>query len=232
MSRVAPRIAGACALALMGIGPLSLLWIPQQTVRPGDLAATAALQAADPLLVRLGLLGELGIVVIELVMALALLAMFEHTQRHGARLVAVSRLAMAGGQLVTALAGVGALAMFVDGAVGPGGGLLALRGAATLGWQGLFGVHCALLGAVMLRQTTIPRVFGVGMVAAALGYLVIGFGGLLLPEHQPLLSSGPVLAFTLGEVPFFLWLLVGGWRDPANRGMMASAGPTQSHRGP
>ena len=215
MSRTAPRIAGACALALMVIGPLSLMWIPEQTVRPGDLAATAALQAASPLLVRLGLLGELGIVIIELVMALALLAMFERTQRHGARLVAVSRLAMAGGQAAAALAGAGALALFVDGALEPAGGLLALRASSALVWQGLFGVHCAALAAVMLREATIPRLLGAGMVSAALGYLLIGFGGLLLPEHQALLSSAPVIVATLGEVPFFLWLLVRGWTGAA-----------------
>lgn len=47
------------------------------------------------------------------------------------------------------------------------------------------------------------------MAAAALGYMLIAFGGLLLPDQQNLLTSGPVIVTTLGEVPFFLWLLAG-----------------------
>ena len=228
MNKMAPRIAGVCALAMMVIGPLSLLWIPEQTVRPGDLDATAALQAASPLLVRLGLLGEVGIVLIELVMALALLAMFEHSQRSGARLVALTRLAMAAGQALAAVAGAGALALFIDGALPAGGGLLALREASTLAWHALFSVHCAVLAAVMLRESRIPRWLVAGMAVTALGYMLIGFGGLLLPEQKNLLTSGPVIMMTIGEVPFFLWLLAGRWHKAGRA--LSSAQPPASRR--
>lgn len=208
MNGHAGRIAGACALALVGLGPLSLMWIPSQTVVVGDPGATAALQVAREGLVRIGLVGELGIVVVELVMIAALHAMFASTQPALARLVATSRLAMTLVQAVTALAGFAALGAFVGDDLSVGSGLLGLRSAGVLAWQGLFGAHCAALAVAMFRSPDIPGWFGVGMVAAAVGYLLQGFGLLLLPGHGDVLASGLVVALMLGEVPFFLWLVI------------------------
>ena len=77
-----------------------------------------------------------------------------------------------------------------------------------------FGVHCAMLGALLVRSTAFPSVLGVLMALAGAGYL-IGSGTLFLaPPLAP--SVAPVYALPLvGELAFAGWLLVRGVRPPA-----------------
>lgn len=212
---VAARVAGACAVALMLLGPFCLMIVPQRTMGATP-AETVLLQVSQASLVRQGHAAELGIVAVELVMTAALWVLFRRDQPGGAVAVAGSRLAMTVLQACTTMAGMAALSSFVDQAPAAGHALLSLRAAGTLVWQGVFGMHCALLTVALLRSA-VPRPFGVGMGLAAGAYLLIGFGSLLRPDLQPQLTQGVVPLLAMGEVPLYLWWLVRGQTPSAGR---------------
>jgi len=82
----------------------------------------------------------------------------------------------------------------------------------------LFGVHCFLVGYLILRSTFLPRFVGALMVLAGLGWLTKSLASFL---SLPLGSSPYILApGILGEVTLALWLLVMGvneqrWKEQA-----------------
>ncbi|MCB9793643.1 MAG: DUF4386 family protein [Alphaproteobacteria bacterium] len=203
------RVAGLCALALVFLGPVALMLVPQQTLVPGDLAATAALQTREAGLVGVGVVAELGIVLIELVLTVALWAVFRERQPLGAALVGVSRLAMTLGQATAAVLGLGALLAFQQGLIDAAGGLLAAKAASALVWKAIFGLHCGALAVVMLRDADIPKLLGGLMALTAAGYVAVSVGGILAPQLEPVWTSGPLALVMMGEVAFFLWMLAG-----------------------
>lgn len=216
MTRSSARVAGFSAIALTLLGPSCLLYVPERTIALGDLPGTAALHLAHAGLVRLGIAGELAIVAIELAMSVALWALYTRTQPWGAALIGASRLAMTLGQAGAAALGLAALLSFEQGLVEAGGGLLAGKTASALVWKATFGVHCAALAAVLLRDRRVPRVLGGLMGLTAAAYLLVGVGSVVAPQQQAVWTSAPVTLAMMGELPFYLWLLAGRFgRDAA-----------------
>jgi hypothetical protein len=70
----------------------------------------------------------------------------------------------------------------------------------------LFGLHLVLIGYLAYKSGYVPRILGVLLVITGAGYLVDSFGGLLVASY-----SVSVAAFLfVGEPLFMLWLLVKG----------------------
>ena len=75
---------------------------------------------------------------------------------------------------------------------------------------GMFGIHCALLGILIYRSKMIPKLFGVLMVIAAMGYLMETFGDLLFPGNEEWLAWVVGLTAALGELLLTLYMLIIG----------------------
>ena len=78
-----------------------------------------------------------------------------------------------------------------------------------------FGPYCVLIGYLIFRSTFLPRIVGVLMACAGLGWLVF-----LLPLANHLSSYLKVLGF-LAEASLMLWLIVKGvkvqrWKEQAS----------------
>jgi hypothetical protein len=81
-----------------------------------------------------------------------------------------------------------------------------------------FGLHCFLIGCLILRSTFLPRFIGVLMFCAGVGWLTQGFTNLLSPALGRSISSFLMPLGILGEGSLTLWLLIAGvniqrWRD-------------------
>ncbi|MEA2568610.1 MAG: hypothetical protein QOI24_611 [Acidobacteriota bacterium] len=81
-----------------------------------------------------------------------------------------------------------------------------------------FGLHCFLIGCLILRSTFLPRFIGVLILIAGAGWLTQGFTNLLSPTLGRSLSSLLMPLGILGEGSLTLWLLIAGvniqrWRD-------------------
>jgi hypothetical protein len=68
-----------------------------------------------------------------------------------------------------------------------------------------FAIYCLLIGYLILRSTFLPRILGVPMAIAGVGWLVF-----LLPSLPTPLSMGIMGLGILAEAVLMLWLLVKG----------------------
>jgi len=78
----------------------------------------------------------------------------------------------------------------------------------------LFGLWCVLIGFLIFRSTFLPRVLGVLLAIAGLGWMTYLLPPLAVPLGVHLFRSYIVLGVSaLGEIPLLLWLLVVGVND-------------------
>ena len=80
-----------------------------------------------------------------------------------------------------------------------------------------FGLHCLLIGYLILRSTFLPRIIGALMLFAGFGWLTF-----LLPALATGLSPYNMIPGAIGELSLTLWLLVKGvnlarWKEQAGR---------------
>ena len=72
-----------------------------------------------------------------------------------------------------------------------------------------FGVHCLLLGGLLLKSEYFPGILGVLMILGGLGYLTGSFTLFLWPRYSSAIAM-IYIAPLLGESSFCLWLLIKG----------------------
>ncbi len=73
-----------------------------------------------------------------------------------------------------------------------------------------FGIHCLLLGILLYKSSLFPKVFGVLLVFAAVGYLMESFGDLLFPGNEGWLALTVGVSAAVGEVSLAIYMLVKG----------------------
>jgi hypothetical protein len=75
-----------------------------------------------------------------------------------------------------------------------------------------FGVHLLVLGYLVYKSGFIPKILGILLMLAPVGYLVDSFGNFLVPNYD-----ANIAMFTfIGEALFMLWLLFKGGRGLRN----------------
>lgn len=79
-----------------------------------------------------------------------------------------------------------------------------------------FGVHCLLLGYLLMKSGSFPTILGILMVGASVGYLTESFGFILYPEYKTIFGWIVGISAALGEVTLCLWLLIKGAKNPVN----------------
>ena len=218
LPRAYARWAGVLALVLVVCGPFSMMYVPSALVVPGDAAATAQKLAAGESLFRLGILSDAVIFLTEVILTGLLFALFRPVDATVSLMAALARLAMTVVQGVNVMNSVVVLLLLGGAgylsALAPG----QLHALALLFlnvheqvvhiWETFFALHCVLLGLLIFRSGFVPKVFGPLMAMAGAGYLASGLGNLLRPESKEVLSSIVAVTAILGELPFFLWLLI------------------------
>lgn len=74
----------------------------------------------------------------------------------------------------------------------------------------LFGIHCILLGLLMYRSNLFPKLLGMLLFIAGIGYLIESFGFLYYPNLEVVFAMIVGVTAVLGEVSLMVWLLVKG----------------------
>jgi hypothetical protein len=90
---------------------------------------------------------------------------------------------------------------------------------ANLGFA-FFGLHCLLVGRLIVRSTFLPRAVGELMTLAGIGWLITSFANVLSPSFARTLTPYIMIPGMLGETSLTLWLLVKGvdvqrWKEQA-----------------
>jgi len=218
-------IAGVLYLAIFLIYPLSTA-VRSSLVVPGDAAATAAGIRANETLFRLGMAGEASIFLIEIAVAAVLYVLFRPVSRAGSLAAALARVSegvvMAAGNVFTsiatlvALSGAGFLAAFsATQTEALGQFFQETNGSIVLVWGLFFALSLTVTGWLVFRSGFMPKIVGILLGLAGLGYFAQSFGVLISPELAGPLEIVVIVLAIPGELLFALWLLIKGVDAPA-----------------
>ena len=217
------RRAGLLYL-LMGItAPIGLMVVPGRLIVVGNAAATADRIRDAEWLLRLGIATELFHQALAIFLVLALYRLFKEVdERLSVLTVILGALVSVPIMFVNVLNQVAALTL-VSGApfLAPFDGRqldalaylflrLHSRGIdiASIFW----GLWLFPFGALVIRSGFIPRVLGVLMMIAGVGYLAAAFTTLVLPQFERFVNRF-ALIMEMGELPIMVWLLIWGARE-------------------
>lgn len=215
------RVAGFLLLLLVLLGPFSLIYVPSTLIVPGDATATADNIRASGWLFRLGIVSDSLIFLIEIVLTVLLYVLLRPVSRTLSLVAAFARLAMAVIQGINLLpyfvvallllSGAGYLTVFEPDQVDALALLfLNAHGYGAYIWQLFLGLHLFVLGYLVFKSGYFPRILGILVVVASLGYLIDGYGSILYPNYAEIFGVVVGVGAIVGELPFFLWLLIKG----------------------
>ena len=213
--RTAALVAGLSLLAMSALAGFGNFVVVEGLVTPGDAAKTADDIMAAEGTFRLGVLALYLVVVLDVVVAWALMRVFSPVSGSMSRLAAWFRLAYSAVFMVaiSQLAGIpdflrGGSTGFTSEQV-EAQALLKVDDFKDIWFAGLilFSAHLVLVGYLAYRSGYVPRFLGVLIVIAGLGYAFDSVGT-VLSESPPLVST---VTF-VGEFLLCLWLLAKGHR--------------------
>jgi hypothetical protein len=231
------RVAGWGYLLIIVTGIFAEFFVRARLIVTDDAAATAANILASQSLFRVGIASEFVMLVCDVLLAMVLYVIFRGVRENLAMLAAFFRLAHA------AIVGINLLNTYVplqllsdprysallDADQRHALALLSLdaHGFGYVIGLVFFGVHCLVLGYVVLVSRYLPHILGLLLMVAGMGYLIDSFGRTLLSGYADHASLFALLVFVpafVGELSFCLWLLVKGVDPPRSIGA-ASAAP-------
>ena len=203
--RTASLAAGSGLLGVIVLSVFSIVVLGGLGT-PGDVPRATQALAASGDLFRWGVLSLFLVAVLDVIVAAALRELFAPVNRTVSTLAAWFRTAYAAVFLVAISQLVGALPLSGD------AGQVAerIRAFDDIWHAGLllFGVHLMLIGYLTYRSAFAPRIIGILLVVAGLGYLTDSFGVVLIPDYPVSIAQ-----FTFaGETALMCWLLIKGRR--------------------
>jgi hypothetical protein len=210
--RTASLIAGLGLALIVVLASLGNFVAVQPLIAPGDAATTAQDILNSETLFRWGIVSLILAAVLDMIVAVALLVLFEPVSRGISTTAALFRVAYAAVFLVAIIQLVVALGLLGD----PIQAMRAIDAYNTIWLVGLifFGVHLVLIGYLAYRSGYMAKIFGILLVVAGLGYLLDGFGTVLVPNY-----SVDIAQFTfVGEAALMFWLLIKGTRKDFSNG--------------
>jgi hypothetical protein len=230
-TRKQARIAGLLYVLIAATAPIGLIYVPGKLLVTGDATATAEHIRASESLLRMGIASELFHQTIEVFLVLVLYGLFKGVNKPLARQLAILGLVPIPIVFLNVLNEVAAL-ILVSGA-----NFLAVFGKPQLDALAMifFGLHGQGLqvagifwglwlfpfGLLVMRCGFIPKVLGVLLMIAGLGYVLDSFTSLILPHYAS--TVGDVAGILeLGELPIILWLLIWGAKPKSSSAALPS----------
>lgn len=220
---VVARIAGYGYLAIILLGIFAEFFVRSSLVVSGDAVATTSNITANEFLYRVGVVAYLLMAIFDLLVALALYVFLKPVSESLSLLAAWLRLvhAIILAVVLHNLFDVLHLLSDVDYLAAIGTAQLSAQVMMSLeafnnGWLiGLvfFGLHCLVLGYLVVRSGFIPKILGLLMMLAALGYLIDSFAHFLLANYMDyaeiflLIVALPAI---IAELSLCFWLLIKG----------------------
>jgi Domain of unknown function (DUF4386) len=214
--RTAGLVAGLSLMAMVILAGFGNFVAVEGLVTPGDAARTADDILAAEGTFRLGVLALYLVVVLDVVIAWALMRVFDPVSRSLSRLAAWFRLAYSAIFMVaiSQLAGIPDLLSARDSGAFTteqveAQALLKVDAYHDIWFAGLmlFAVHLVIVGCLAYASGYVPRILGALVVIAGLGYAFDSIGT-VLSESPPEIST----ATFVGEFLLCLWLLIRGRR--------------------
>ena len=219
----AARVAGFLYLVIIIAGIFAEFIVRSSLILPGDATATANNIMASEGLFRVGIASDLIMIMCDVALALFFYVLFKPVSNALALLAAFFRLAQA------ATLGVNLLNLFFVLRLQSGADyltafsedqlhalMLPFLDAHSIGYSiGLvfFGLSVFVLGYLVFKSGYFPRILGVLLIFASLGYLIDSFANFLLPnysEYKDIFMVVVVVPGAIGELSLTFWLLFKG----------------------
>lgn len=218
------RIAGFLYLLLALTGAFSILYVPSTLIVFGDAAATAEKIASSQLLFRAGILSGVVSNVIFVLLVLVLYHLLREISRKQAMLMVTLVVISVATGFVNTINQLGALialsgADFLSAFEEPELDALAylfirLHSHGIQIIQIFWGLWLFPFGLLVYRSRFIPKILGILLIIAGVGYLLGTITFLILPQYQSALST-LITLLEMGELPIILWLLIVGVKAQA-----------------
>ncbi len=187
---------------------------------PRQQQATANNFGASGWVLHLGIVSDSLVFLIEIVLCVLLYVLLRPVSRTLSLVAAFARLAM------TVVMGINLLPYFIALLLLSGAGYLSVfepdqldalvllflnaHGYGVFIWQMFFGFHLFVLGYLIYKSGYFPRILGILMIIGSLGYLLDSYGNILFPNYEAIFGVIVGVTAVIGELPFFLWLLIKG----------------------
>lgn len=225
------RSAGLAYLAVAVLAGFAEFSVRTGMVVPGDTAATMANIVANKTLYGLAGIADLLVLLLDAFLGLAFWVLLKPVNRPLALLALflnLLRLPWMGANVVyhfgVLLLVNGALPSFPPEQVQDMAGLLLDLHAYGYTANGIFfGAWCFSIGWLFFRSGFMPRLLGVAMMLALVGYWTDLFVVFVLPAYEPVVSPLAVLPAALAEISVCLWLTFRG--GAVHRRLLASGTP-------
>ena len=217
------RIVGILYVVIFILGPFAFFMGRTSIVVPGDPSATADKLMASGQMFRLGMVAETIIVLVEIVVSAILYFLLRPVNRPLSLASSLARFAQAVLQAVNLFTAVPALLLL------GGAGYLAVLSSDQMNslllmstdvnafmiiiWGLIFGFHLMLLGYLVYKSGFWPKLLGILLLVASLGYLSQSYVHLIAPEYDSIFSTIVVILSIPGELAFTLWLLIKGLNE-------------------
>jgi Domain of unknown function (DUF4386) len=220
--RQAAVVAGLAYVVIIGLAGYANFFILEALVESDDAAATFDNIVGSEGLYRSGVAAFVIVFIADIAVAWGLYVFFKRTSPELSRLTAWLRLVYVG------VAAAATLHLLVVGRIVDGSGyvsdievgerqtqVMLAYDSYIYGWSvGLviFGAHLLLLGYVMVKSVDAPRVLGMLVMLAGVGYVVSNLALVLLPGYEDYADAFLLLTVVLavpGEFTLPVWLL---WR--------------------
>lgn len=208
-------VAGLGLLLMAILAPIANFGVLEKLIIPGDATTTANNIMASPELFRIGIFVFLIVAILDVVVAWALYILLKPVNKSLTLLAAWFRVVYAA-IFVSALSHLLIVLQLLNGSEFlkvfetnqlHAQVMLSLT-AFTDGWNiglALFGLHLLVLGYLVFKSGYIPKILGILVIIAGLGYTIDNFGKILSTNYNVSLTT-----FTfIGEVLLIFWLL---WR--------------------
>jgi hypothetical protein len=217
------RLAGLLYFVFAILGILSFTRAFGSFVVPDDAAATMQKIADHELLYRLAIVNDFITHVLFIVVVVVLYDLFRDVNRRAALLMLMFVIVPVATQLANLVEEMVPLTLLrqpeVLGQFAPAErndltlGVLRLHANSAAVAIPFWGLWLFPFGGLVIRSGYFPRVLGILLMAAGVGYLLTGFTRLLLPDYLGLVSK-VAMPLYFGELPIIFWMLIKGCRDP------------------
>ena len=214
------KLTGLIYLLIAIIGGFSIGYMPNEIFVPGDGSATTQNIINNINLFRLGIIGDIFVLIFEVLLTVMLYRLFKPVSSTIAMVATFARLAMSiimGINLINYL-----VPLLILNKAGYFIGIesnelnsvvIIFMEAHKFGeyiWQLFFGLHLIALGYLVFKSSYFPKILGILMMIGSIGYAGDSFVRLLLINNDIIsyLTTVLLVAAVLGELAFTFWLLI------------------------
>ena len=216
------RSAGWLYLIVIGAALYAHVYVPMQIFVRGDADATALNIIAHENLFRSCILVNGAGTIAFLFLAIQLQRMFEVVDASRSKFMlalAVIQvpivLTLAVFKFTALMVAKGELPQLLTAGQSPGLSMLFLQmnGYGMMIVELLSGLWLMPLGWLVYQSRFVPRILGLLLVAAGIGYLIDSIISMIFPDISGQFHVLAYLSFGLGEIPMMLWLIIKGVKD-------------------